>query len=81
MDYKYIKRVNWPWVEIVDFFTGPVGETMIINIADVAAVWSRTDSKYRSGIKLKNGDWLEMFCVNAIKELKDLIMKHDKNVV
>lgn len=79
MEYKYIKRVNWPWVEIDDYYTD-IDETLIINIDEVAAVWSRTNTKHRAGVKLKSGDWIEIISGAALKELKNLIMEHDREL-
>ena len=73
---KYIKRINWPWVEIIDSF-GPDEDTIIININELTTIWSRTNTRYYSGIRYKNGDWCEkLFSDEALKELKELIMTH-----
>lgn len=81
MEYKYIKRVNWPWVEVADYYTDPdPDETLIINIDEVAVVWSRTNTKYRAGVKLKSGDWIEIISADALKELKNLIIEHDREL-
>ncbi len=77
MEYKYIKRVNWPWVEIIDNYTPE--DTIIINIDDIAAVWSRYNTRYRGGVRFTHGEWSEVLSVNALRELKNLIMEHDRN--
>ena len=71
---KYIKRVNWPWVEIETAFINPPG-TMVINVNDITAVWPYPNGKYIDGIRLKDGKWIEdLFTVDALKELQELIM-------
>ena len=77
MEYKYIKRVNWPWVEIVDNYTPE--DTIVININDITAVWNRYNTKYHGGIKFVHGEWSEVLSVNALRELKNLIMEHGRN--
>ena len=73
---KYIKNVNWPWVEIQDDFTGPEN-TITINVNEIVAVWPRMKTCFKSGILLKDGTWLQdHFCGDALKELKDLIITH-----
>jgi len=54
MEYKYIKRVNWPWVEIVDNFEPE--DTIVININEIAAVWSRYNTRYNGGIRFVHGN-------------------------
>ena len=71
---KYIKRVNWPFVEIEDNFEGI--NNIIINMNDVSAVWSRVNSRYHYGVRYKNGDWFEFLSQEALEELQDLIMNH-----
>ena len=79
MEYKYIKRINWPWVEIIDNFR-PGEETLLINIDELTTVWSRKGTKYYAGVRYKNGDWCEdLFPTEALKELKELIMTHGNN--
>lgn len=70
---KYIKKVNWPWVEIEDGFEGE--HTVTINMDAVAIVWPRVNGHYHYGVKLKNGDWFEFISEDALKELQDLLMK------
>ena len=69
---KYIKRVNWPLVEVDDGFEGD--GTVTINMDAVAIVWPRVNSCYHYGVKLKNGDWFEFISEDALKELQELIM-------
>ena len=78
MEYKYIKRVNWPWVEIVDNFEPE--DTIVININEISAVWSRYNTRYNGGIRFVHGNWSEVLSVNALRELKDLIMEYDRNI-
>lgn len=80
MDYKYIKRVNWPWVEIVDNY-GPEEDTVVINVNEITTVWTRKNTKYYAGVRYKNGDWCEaLWSTDALKELKNLIMEHDREL-
>ena len=75
---KYIKRINWPWVEIIDVFS-PEEKTIVLNINECTTVWSRTNTKYYSGVRYKNGDWCTILSSEALEELKEIIMTHDKN--
>ena len=73
MNYKYIKKINWPWVEVIDNFEGE--STITININSIDVVWPNKNGYYSAGIRMKNGDWLEDHLpVNALKELQDLII-------
>lgn len=72
---KYIKRINWPWVEVFDNFV-PGGETIAINMDEVSMIWARNDTKYVSGIQLKNGTWIQGLSSAAIKEVQELRMTH-----
>ena len=67
---KYIKKVNWPWVEIVDEFES----TIIINTDDIIAVWDNSSTMYNNGIRWRNGNWWSIFSDEALTELKELIM-------
>lgn len=67
---KYIKKVNWPWVEIVDEFES----TIIINTNDIIAVWDNSSTIYNSGIRWRNGNWWSIFSDEALTELKELLM-------
>lgn len=69
---KYIKKVNWPLVEVEDGFEGD--GTVTINMDAVAIVWPRVNGHYHYGVKLKNGDWFEFISEGALKELQELIM-------
>lgn len=78
---SYIKKVNWPWVELETGFYGqdsglkePI--TAAINMDDVDAVWDCSNIKYKSGIRFKDGSWLDgVFIDAAITELKKFIME------
>ena len=70
---KFIKRVNWPWIEVLDNFV-PEGETIVINMDEISMIWARNNTKYISGIQLKNGNWIQGLSTNAIKEIQELIM-------
>lgn len=74
---KYIKRVNWPWVEIEDTYVNPSDKTIVINTDDISAIWNR-ESGYKWGIKMKDGSWLDHFSPEALDELKDLLMNSEK---
>jgi hypothetical protein len=78
MRKKYIKRVNWPWVEIEDGFDGLGGQdsTLVINVNDIIMIWDRSNSSYRYGVRLKDGSWFEPISKDGLNELKDLIMTH-----
>jgi len=77
MDYKYIKRINWPWIEILDNFSGDE-QTVVININECTAVWNRTGTRYYSGIRYKDGHWCEdLISSEALEEVKDVIMTHN----
>lgn len=69
---KYVKKVNWPWVEVEDRCEGE--GTVTINMDEVAIVWPRVNGHFHYGVKLKNGDWFEFISEGALKELQELIM-------
>lgn len=68
-----IKNVNWPWVEVEDKYS-PEG-TIVINMDDVSVIWDRNQGRYRYGVKLKCGDWVESISDSGLTELKELVMK------
>lgn len=70
---KYIKKVNWPLVEVEDSFEGE--GTVTINMDAVAIIWPRVSGQFHYGVKLKNGDWFEFIPEGALKELQELIME------
>ena len=72
---KYIKKVNWPWVEIKDDFD----TSMIVNVDNICAVWDNSSTIYKSGIRWKDGAWNDIFPDEALAELKELIM--NRNVI
>ena len=71
---KYIKNVNWPWVEILT----EVGDsTALLNVNELTTIWNFFNGHYNSGVRYKNGDWCEiLFSDDALAELKTLIMNH-----
>ena len=72
-----IKKVNWPWVEVEDRYS-PEG-TILINIDEASVIWDRPTGQYHYGVKLKrSGDWIEHISKEGLKELKELVMKKDK---
>ena len=72
MNYKYIKRINWPWVEVIDNFEGE--STITINVYSIDVVWPNKNGYYSAGIRMKNGDWMEdHLSVDALRELQDLL--------
>ena len=72
---KYIKNVNWPWVEIDD---GSEENSYAINMEDVSAIYTNPKSYYKYGIRFKDGSWLDNFYRDALVELKDLVMSREK---
>lgn len=74
-NYKYIKRVNWPWVEIQDSFEFEDG-TVVINVNDITLIWDRAQGKYKYGVMFKHGDWFDHLVDEALAELKDLMITH-----
>ena len=69
---KYIKNVNWPWVEIRDAFGGD--GTIVINVNEIAAIWDNPDTIYKYGVCFKDGAWNKNFQVGGLTELKELVM-------
>ena len=74
--YKYIKRVNWPWIEIDD--GSKENNSYVINMDDVSAIYTNPKSYYKDGIRFKDGSWLDNFYRDALVELKDLVMTKEK---
>ena len=71
---KYIKKVNWPWVEVYNGYKE--GSIATINMEDISAIWPWTNSfDDHYGIMFKNGNWIGHFSTEALKELQDLLMK------
>ena len=78
-EYKYIKRINWPWVEVTDGFSDGVSDSetsVVINMNDVSTIWSRSNPMYHYGVKYKDGGWFEFISQDALIELQDVVMKH-----
>ena len=69
---KYIKKINWPWVEIEDDFK----TTVVINVNEISAVWDNSSTMYKNGIRWKNGTWNDNFPDESLAELKKLIMNY-----
>ena len=46
---KYIKRINWPWVEVFDNFV-PGGETIAINMDEARTPSFNKDKCFRCGL-------------------------------
>ena len=69
---KYIKNVNWPWVEIRDAYEGD--GTIVINMNEVSGVYDKSDNMYKWGVRWKDGSWLDNFSEEALAELKELVM-------
>lgn len=69
---KYIKNVNWPWVEIRDAYEGD--GTIVINMNEVSCVYDKSDTIYKWGVRWKDGSWLDNFSKEALAELKELVM-------
>ena len=69
---KYIKRINWPWIEIEDYFN----TTEVININEITTVCDNSSTMYKSGIHFKDGTWRDSYPKEALAELKDLLMNH-----
>ena len=69
---KYIKNVNWPWVEIRDAFGGD--GTIVINVDEIAAIWDNPNTVYKYGVCFRDGTWNSNFQVGGLTELKELVM-------
>lgn len=69
---KYIKRINWPWIEIEDHFN----TTEVININEITAVCDNSSTIYKYGVRWKDGTWRDSYPKEALAELKDLLMNH-----
>jgi len=70
---KYIKSINWPWVEIRDSY----GSTIVININEVTSIWDKPGTMFKYGIRFKDGTWDERLGEGALTELKELVMTRD----
>ena len=68
---KYVKKVNWPWVEVEDGFEEE--ETITINMNDVAAIWPRVNGHYHYGVRYRDGGWFEFLSKEALHELQELV--------
>lgn len=69
---KYIKRINWPWVEIEDCFN----TTEVINVNEITTVCDNSSTIYKSGIRWKDGTWRDSYPKESLAELKDLLMNY-----
>ena len=67
---KFIKAVNWPYVELKDAYNG----TIIINAEDISTVWDNPNTYHKYGILFKSGIWYDNFKTEGLTELKDLLM-------
>lgn len=72
MKYKFIKKVNWPWVEVDDGFSG--SGTVLINMNEVTMIWDRAQGKYKYGVQFKGGNWFDLITEDGLRELKDLLL-------
>lgn len=77
-EYKYIKRINWPWVEVDDAFSDRE-TSIVINMNDVSAIWSMSNPMYHYGVKCKDGSWFEFISQDALIELQDVVMNMREN--
>lgn len=69
---KYVKKVNWPWVEVDDGFEGE--DTITINMDRVSTIWPRVNGHYHYGIRYKDGGWFEFLSKEALQELQELVI-------
>lgn len=72
---KYVKKVNWPWVEVEDGFEGE--DTITINMDLVSTIWPRVNGHYHYGVRYKDGGWFEFLSKDALQELQELVMLHN----
>ena len=70
---KYIKKINWPWIEIEDVW----GDTVVININEISAVWDNANTIYKHGIRFKDGTWSDIYKIDSLVELKTLLMNYN----
>ena len=70
---KYVKKVNWPWVEITDGFSEEDG-TVTINMDRVSTIWPHVNGHYHYGIRYKDGGWFEFLSKEALQELQELVI-------
>ena len=75
LEDKYIKRINYPYVEIRDNYNG--GGTHVINVEAIAQVYDRA-GVYKHGILFKDGTWDENYHVLGLAELKEYLMTLEK---
>ena len=69
---EYIKKINWPWVEVDDMFEEE--GTVTINMNEVELIWSRINGQYHCGVKFKDGSWFEFISKDVLKELQELLI-------